>query len=187
MELVAFIGLRHAPDHFLQAVQGPPVHFQHLVAIQTVGIRCKVIQIAQDEPAGVADAPVGFHQALENFLGNADVVGIVLRRHPQPQDFRAVFGNGVFRVDGVAAGFGHLFSFAVHDKAVGQDAFVGGPSAGSDGFQKGRVEPAPMLIGAFQVQIAGRAQLRPFFQHCRVADARIEPDIQNIDLLGELR
>jgi hypothetical protein len=95
-------------NHFLQAVQRPAVHFQHPVAGDAVRVRLKVVQIAQDETAGVADAPVGLHQPLENLFGNPDVVGVILRRHPRRRISAPVFGNGFFRADDVAHGLGHF-------------------------------------------------------------------------------
>ncbi len=80
-----------------------------------------------------------------------------------------------------------FLAFAVHHEAVREHAFVGRAPAGADAFQKRGVKPAAVLVVAFQVHVAGRSELRPLFQHGRMADARVEPDVENIYFLGELR
>ena len=48
---------------------------------------------------------------------------------------------------------GHLAALLVQHKAVGQHALVGRAAARADAFQQRGLEPAAMLVGAFQIKI----------------------------------
>ncbi len=67
MELVLLVGLAHPPDHLLEAVEDPAVHLRHLRIGHGVRRRVEVVEIPQDEPAGVPDPPVGLDEALDHF------------------------------------------------------------------------------------------------------------------------
>lgn len=102
-----------------KAVQGQQArHGQQILAGQ-------VVEVAQDKPAGVADAAVGVHQPPHDFIGKADILAVVHRGGPEADDFCAVFFGELLRRNDISHGFGHLVPFAVYHIAVGEHAAVG--------------------------------------------------------------
>ena len=89
----------------------------------------------------------------------------------------------------VALGLGHLLPVLVLGEAVGQDGLIGSAAAGAGAFEKVGLEPAAMLVRAFEIQVrrpvrgavasvaVGRvARLK----REGVGAAAVEPDIQNV-------
>ncbi len=70
----------------------------------------------------------------------------------------------------------------VHREAVCQHRVVRRPPARAAAFQQRRLEPAAMLVRAFEIEIRRPAQLGPFaaFEHESVGAARIEPHVENV-------
>ncbi len=58
-----------------------------------------VAQVAQHEPARVADLPVGFAQPVEQFVEDADIFDIVDRTDQQAGDFRAPRFDQIVGID----------------------------------------------------------------------------------------
>src|ERR1035438_2740470 len=48
------------------------------------------------------------------------------------------------------------------------------------------MEPAAILIAAFNVEIRGPSQIVSGGEHCQVARSGIEPDVQDVGFLAEL-
>ena len=72
-------------------------------------------------------------------------------------------------------------ALAVHGEAVGQHLLVRGHAIHGDGGFQGRLEPATVLVRAFQVHVSGElAQLFAYPEDGVVGDAGIEPHIQGI-------
>jgi hypothetical protein len=66
----------------------------------------------------------------------------------------------VERIDGVALDrLRHLLALLVHGEAVGQDRVVGRAAARAAAFEQRRLEPAAMLVGAFEIEVGGPALL----------------------------
>jgi hypothetical protein len=87
------------------------------------------------------------------------------------------------RRDDVAGRFGHLLALAIDHEAVRQQGLVRRVAvAGAAGQQTG-LEPAAMLVGAFQIQVGRVRQAFAFLQQAGVGDAGIEPDIQRVLVL----
>ena len=110
--------------------------------------------------------------------------GEVRRRDPQAEDVRAVLVGDGLRQDHVADRLRHLVAFAVEHEAGGQHLVVRRAAARGAAFQQRRLEPAAMLVRAFEIEI-GVILLRPFRferlldrEHMRRAG--IEPDIENV-------
>ena len=123
---------------------------------------------------------------LEDLVRDLDVVLIVLARHPQTQHLGAVAVDHLLRGDHIAHRLGHLLALAVDHVAVGEHTLVGRPAAGAHRGEQRGLEPAAVLVAALEVEVRGRTQLRPLFEHRRVAGARVEPDIEDVRLLAEL-
>ena len=108
---------------------------------------------------------------------------IVGRSHPQAQDIRAILFHYFLREDAVAQGFGHLASLAVHYPAMGNNRPVRRAPSPGDGGQQGGLEPATVLIRAFQIQIGRPVQFFALIAHRRMAHARIKPYVHNVFFL----
>ena len=79
------------------------------------------------------------------------IVGIIGRRHPQPQNIGARFGDHVLRRDDVAVGLRHLVALLVEHEAVRQHDVVGRMAARAAALEQRRMEPAAMLVRTFEV------------------------------------
>ena len=110
------------------------------------------------------------------------------RTSPTAAGYRRRTWRRFFRRDRVAQRLGHLAAFFVDDEAVGQHRFKRRAAAGADSFEQRRLEPAAMLVGAFQVQIRRPRQASRFSS----TKAWVEPDSNqtsrmSIDLLVLVR
>jgi hypothetical protein len=123
-----------------------------------VARRLEAMQVAEQEARGVADAAVGVRVALEDFLRQRHLVAVVGRRDPQAQDVRAQRLHDVLRLDAVAQRLRHLAAVLVHGEAVGQALPIRRGLVDGDAGQQRTLEPAAMLVGAFQVQIRRLAE-----------------------------
>ncbi len=112
---------------------------------------------------------------------------IVRRRRPQAQNFRAVLFRDHLRRQGIAQRLGHFAALLVQHEAVGQHALVRRVAARADAFQQRGLEPAAMLVGAFQIKIGrplGQCGSMGFSTRKTWVEPEFEPDIQNVgDLL----
>ena len=145
-----------ADDFLLQlgcARQGVLVDLQHVLVWDAVGGGVEIAGVGQQEAQRVADAAVGIHHAGQDLVVDAQVARVVGRSHPQTDDFGAHLVRYVLRRHGVADGLGHLLALAVHGEAVGQQTLVRGAAEDGRSQQQRRVEPAAVLVMAFQVQI----------------------------------
>ncbi len=65
--------------------------------------------------------------------------------------------------------------------------FVRGAALVAHRHQQARVEPSAILVVPFDVHAGGPRQVRPVPEHRGVRDARLEPDVDDVGLLGERR
>ena len=63
--------------------------------------------------------------------------------------------------------------------------FVGRGVADGDGAEQRRVEPAAVLVGAFDIEVGGEALLGVADKDGVPADAGVEPDIEDVGLFAE--
>ena len=71
-----------------------------------------------------------------------------------------------------------------HHEAMRQHSVIGRATACATAFQQRGMEPAAMLVRAFEIQRRRPARSSPLFQHEGMGRAGIEPDIENVrDLL----
>ncbi len=112
---------------------------------------------------------------------------VSVQRDPQADDFRAQAIRHLMRIDAVAERLAHLAAFAVDGKAVRQQApcTAGGRRACEAGQQR-RMEPAAMLIRAFQIQVGRELQFVLWCEPrstCQCVDAGIEPHVERVAVL----
>ena len=183
--LVLAIGL----DDFLVqrggARQRPAVDGHHLLHRQRIRRRIEAREVAQQEAHGVAHAPIRIGDALEDFVRHAHFVGVVGGRDPQAHDIGAERRHHLLRQDHVAQRLGHLAALVVHGESVRQHALVRRARVQRLGHQQRRMEPAAMLVRAFEVQIDRRLHIVGMrVMHALVREARIGPHVHDVgDLL----
>ena len=85
----------------------------------------------------------------------------------------------------VAERLGHLAAVAVDHEAVREQALVRRMAVEHAGSEQRRVEPAAVLVRAFEVHVGGigRLGLVRAAQHGEVRGARVEPDVERVAAL----
>ncbi len=159
----------------------------------------EVMQRAEHPADRVAQLAVGLDGVFQDFRADALVVGIVGGADPEPQDIGAGLRHHLLRLDGVAERLRHLAAVLVQREAVGQHDVIGRAAAGAAAFQQRGMEPAAVLVAAFQIHHgvlaaidlaldAGKAgKMHGVFQHEGMGRAGIEPDVADVvDLLPVL-
>src|SRR3546814_8578929 len=68
------------------------------------------------------------------------------------QNVRAAFGDDLQRIDDIAQRFGHFTALLVERKAMGKYGVIRCAAACAAAFEQGGLEPAAMLVGAFEVE-----------------------------------
>ncbi|MNS60074.1 hypothetical protein D3C72_930530 [compost metagenome] len=151
-------------------------------------------QVRQQEAQRIADAAVAFHHALEDLVRDRQLARVVGRGHPQADDLGAHLVGDVLRCHGVADRLGHLAALAVDGEAVRQQRLVGRLAVQHRRGQQRRVEPAAVLVRAFQVQVGEAAigfiggrivqvvAVRAA-DHGPVRGAGVEPHVQRVAVL----
>ena len=161
-----------------QPVQHPALQFRHVGQLDTFRF-VEAGQAAEHPTQRVAQAAIQLGGLLEDFAADAQVLAGVRHHHPEAQNVDAVLLRHLFRRDDVAERFRHLAALLVHHEAIGQDCLEWRPSPRADGFEQRRLEPAAMLVGAFQVQVGRPGQVAPF-QHERMGRAGFEPHVHDV-------
>ena len=116
----------------------------------------------------------------------ADVVPVVRGGGPQPDQLRARLLDEPLGLHGVAHRLGHLLAVGVDHETVGEHRAVGGLAPGGGGDEQARLEPAPVLVGALEVEVGGVAQRRPLLAHRGEGAAGVEPHVEDVGLLAQL-
>ena len=121
---------------------------------------------------------------MQDLVGYRHLAGIVGGRDPQAHDIGTQGVVDLLRLDGIAQRLGHLAPALVHGETVGQQFAVRRVTVDGATGEQGRVEPATVLVGAFQVQVGARtsdvADIVGATQHMPVGGAGIEPDVQGV-------
>ena len=150
----------------------------------------KAVERAEQIAEGVAQFAILVGNALQDFLADPVVFGEVHGQRPQPQNIRAAVAHQVERVDRIAQRLGHFHALLIHRKAVGQHRVIGRTAPRAAALQQARLEPATMLVTAFEIKVRWPLQVRPTsaFKDERMRAAGIEPDVQNVGdafIIGE--
>ncbi len=185
MEVVARIAFAHDLIQFSHTVQHPAFKLWHLRGFGPVGIG-KVRQRAQHIAHGVAQTAVAVGGAFQDFRPDPLVRGIIGLRHPQTQDIRAILLHDLFGNDGVADGFGHLHALLIQREPMRHDVTIRRAARGAHGLQQRRMEPAPVLVRAFHIDIRDTVfrAILAVAQNEGVGRTGIEPHVQNVEHLG---
>ncbi len=141
-------------------------------------------QRAEHPADRVAELAVGIDVGLQDLRADPQVLGVVGGDHPEPQDVGAGLLDHLLRRHLVAERLRHLAAVLGHDEAVRQHRVIGRAAARAAAFEKRGMEPAAMLVGAFEIKRSRPFQVRPLLQHEGVGRAGIEPDVEDVvDLL----
>src|SRR5215471_4519580 len=153
-------------------------------------------EIAEHPADRIAQFAVGVDRGLEDLRPDALIIPIIGCAGPQPQNIGARLLDYVLGRDHVAERLRHLVAGFIENEAVGHDDVEGGTAARAAGFQKRGLEPATVLVGAFEIHHDVRAavvfapdagearEMFRVFEHESMRRARIEPHVENvIDLL----
>ena len=120
---------------------------------------------------------------LEDRRADAQVIAVVRRHHPQAQDIDAeILGDVVGRGD-IAQRLGHFVALLIEHEAVGENGVIGRAATGADPDQQRGMEPATVLVRAFEIQVGRPLQLRALFQHKAMGSAAVEPDLDHVAAL----
>ena len=127
----------------------------------------KPVQRAEQVAEGVAQLAIGIAHTFEDFIADPVIFGEIDAQRPQADNVCAVLLHHLERVDRIAEALGHFHALGVHGEAVGQHRLVRRTAACAAAFQQGGLEPAAMLVAAFQIEVCGRLQFGPFvrFEH----------------------
>ena len=142
------------------------------------------LERAEQIAEAVAELAILVGDPGEDFLADPVVLGEIDRQRPQPQDVGAMLLHQVQRVDRIAQALGHFHALGVHREAVGQHRVIGRAAAGAAAFEQRRLEPAAVLVGAFEIEVGRPALVGPAaaFQREDMGAAAVEPDVEDVGL-----
>ena len=165
--------------------QGKAIDFVQRFHRQQIGRRIEVVQVGDEDAARVPQLAVDVDHSREDLFADPQFLGELGHRDPQPDDLRATLLDDFLRHDGVAEGLRHLASLEIDQEAVGQHLSERGPAACRQRDEQRALEPAAVLVAAFQIHVRRPAQFRRARQHRFVARAGIEPHVENVALALE--
>ena len=188
-------------EHFFGQLAGAGQH----IAVErkkfglwnAVAYGVETVQVAQQKAEGVAQLAINFRAALHEVFAGRHVFAKIDGGHPQADDFAAHAVGNIYRVHAVAERFAHGPALLVQCPASGRNVGVGRAPAQRNRGQQRRVEPAAMLIAAFEVQhfspfavLEGRIrglQLGVALAYGKPACAGVKPHVEDVGFLAECR
>ena len=112
----------------------------------------KPLQIAEEEAEGVAQLAVDLGAALHEVFAGGHVFAEVDGGDPEADDFAAEAVGDVDGINAVAEGLGHGAALLVEGPAGGGHVRVRRAAAQGDRGEQRGVEPAAVLIAAFEIE-----------------------------------
>ena len=95
------------------------------------------------------------------------------------------FLDDLFGLDGIAERLVHGLAFAIEHPAVEGARAIGRATLEARADQQRTVEPAAVLIAAFEIHVGRPGQAEALVEHGEMARAGIEPDVENVVLFAE--
>ncbi len=146
------------------------------------------VERAEQVAEGIAKLAILVGDPGEDFLADAVILGEIDAERPQAEDVGAIVAHQVDRADRIAERLRHFEALGVHREAVREDGLIRRLPARAAAFEQRRLEPAAMLVAAFEIQVgAVRAAVvadergpAAAFEDEGVGAARIEPDVENV-------
>ena len=139
--------------------QDPAVQAGEFLIRHGVLRRIEVVKIRELIAQGVADHAIAFSHLVDPLIADDDVVPEILRGNPESNDISAVFfdvglGGLRFLVNRLPLlAFGDFLTIGIDHEAVGEHTLVRRRSIAHQREQQRRLEPATMLITAFNVNV----------------------------------
>jgi hypothetical protein len=152
LEVERRVGLAHHAVEPRQLREHQPLELRHLAMRHRLA-RPEMRERAEHPADGVPEFPVGIDVGLQDFRTDAEILGIVGRNDPQAEDVGTGLLDDLLRRHDVAERLRHLSPVLGHDEAVRQHRIVRRAAARAAAFEERGMEPAAMLIGAFQIEI----------------------------------
>src|SRR6266849_4725141 len=153
VEFVAGIPFAAFLDEFGGAVEHPTVEFLELIVRKGVARGIEITKVAEREAKRVADFSVGFAELRHYALAHLYVGLVFDGADPKAEEIGAPLFANFNGVERIAERFGHRAALLVERPAVGDDAAIGRSVAHARGNEQRAVEPAAVLIGAFEIDI----------------------------------
>ena len=187
-EGVSRVGIAHEALHARELAHGP--------AIQRLGRRVhglghdvsrgQVADVAQQEAQRVAQLAVRLAGGLQVLQVHADVVLERQSAHPPAAHLGAEVLQQVLHLQCIAQTLAHLAAIAIHHESVRDQALERRRAGCAQRRQQAQLEPAAVLVAAFQIQLGGNA-LTSRAQHAVPAAAGLEPHVEDVEQLLERR
>ena len=155
MEFIILIGFKNGTLYLFQTEQRPAIQFFHIPISYAVSLWIEIIKIPQKVTERISDLSVYVAHGFHNLIGKADIALVIDGGNPQTHHVSAVLINNVLGSDYIPYRFGHFPSLSVHGKAMGQNSLIRRTAIDRHTGQKGTLKPAAVLVGTFQIQIAG--------------------------------
>ena len=105
MKLKVLVRLSHSRDQILELQQRPSVKLRQLLVGDSVNGGVEIIEVAQEEAAGVSDLAIRVDQMRQDRRRDAQVLAIILRGDPETKDFCAVLLDDLLGRDNIAGRF----------------------------------------------------------------------------------
>ena len=156
-EVVGGVGGETVAGDGVEPLEDPAVEESEGVVGDGVFGGSEVVEIAEEDAERVAEAAVDLAVLFEELVGERDIVLPVDGGDPEADEVGAVFVIVVFCVDGFVAALADFLAGGVGDKAVGHDGLVWSGAAVDDAAHEGRLEPAAVLVGGFDVEVGDAA------------------------------
>src|SRR6266481_7079052 len=162
-------------------VEHPRVELLELIVRKRIARRIEISEVPEGEAKGIANLAIGFaelgHHALAHFY-----VGLVFNgADPEADQVRAPLFADFDGVERVAERLGHGAALLVERPAVGDDAAIGRSVADARGNKQRAVEPAAILIGAFEIDVGGPLGA---LQNGEIRRTGVKPDVENVVFLA---
>src|SRR5688572_23223957 len=128
------------------------------------------VKIAKRIPQCIAEFAVRINDARQDLVRAANVLGIIDSGGPEPENFGAGFVDYLLRGGNVPKRFRLLFTLTVHNPAVSDYLFIRRPVMSDDAAPQAGIEPAAILVAAFEIDVGRKAQsLSSCFQYSNAA------------------
>ena len=186
MELVALAGVGDLADELGGLDQHPAVDRAELIHGDGVRGGVEVEEVAELVAQRVAHAAILVRDGLEDRVGERDVALVVLGGDPEAHDVGAVFLDVVVGGLRLAVGLRDLLALLVHDEAVREHRAIWSGALDGDGGPERGLEPAAMLVGAFEVEVGRPVQVLVLGAHGEMARTGVDPDVERVGALAHV-
>ena len=186
VEFVAIISLTNLCSKVVQLHQCPLIQLRHICVCNSVGLRIKVKQVAQNVASRVTDLEVVLRQMLEHVLGNTHILTVVRRSNPQTHYICAILLEDILRSNTIAQRLGHLLALLINNHTVGDNRLVRSLALRSNRSQHRGLEPAAILVIAFQIYVNRGLLTFAVLDNSTPGGTGIKPYIHGVGFLVEL-